>query len=184
MVVLVQNVPAPAPVVAPGISFKVKLSVFMQLPEVVVNVAEPNPAAAPFPLIVQDVKSVPGSVTPEGKTELNDPANPVVTATVPLTHKTGIAGENVVAGLTVIVTLLFELHAPFEMVHLNTLFPVASPVNPELLAEGVVIVPVPLTNVQFPVPTEGMFPAKVPVVAALHKICVEPGADTVAGAST
>jgi hypothetical protein len=182
--VLVQNVPAPFAIVTPGTSFKVKFKVLVQAPDVVVNVAEPTPAVAPFPFIVHEVKFVPGIVTPAGKIELNVPDNPVVIAVLPLTHKAGVAGEKVFTGFTVIVTLLFELQVPFVIVHLNTLFPTANPVRPELFELGVVIVPVPPNNDQFPVPTVGEFPAKVAVVAALQSICVVPGFETVAGAST
>lgn len=50
-----------------------------------------------------------------------------------------------------------------EMVHLNVQAP-ARPVSPEVGELGVVIVPVPEINVHNPVPTAGVFPARVAAV--------------------
>jgi hypothetical protein len=53
------------------------------------------------------------------------------------------------------------------MVHLNVFAPMANPVTPEVGLEGVVIVAVPDTTVQVPVPTVAVFPASVAVVAQM-----------------
>jgi hypothetical protein len=50
------------------------------------------------------------------------------------------------------------------MVHWNTLGPTPKPVTPEVGNEELVIVPVPLTNDQAPVPMVAVFPASVAVV--------------------
>lgn len=51
-----------------------------------------------------------------------------------------------------------------EIVHSNTFGPTPNPVTPDVGDPGVVIVPVPLTSVQVPVPVVGVFPARVAVV--------------------
>ena len=56
-------------------------------------------------------------------------------------------------------------HEPFVIVQRNTFAPMPNAVNPDVGLPAVVIVPVPLTNVHNPVPTVGVFPAKVAVVA-------------------
>lgn len=48
--------------------------------------------------------------------------------------------------------------------------PTINPVIPEVAEDGVVIVAVPETTVQEPVPTEGMFAAKVAVVTQAAKV--------------
>jgi hypothetical protein len=54
------------------------------------------------------------------------------------------------------------LHGLFDIVHLNTYPTPAVPVNVEVGLVGVVILPpVPLTMVHNPVPTTGVFPARV-----------------------
>jgi hypothetical protein len=63
------------------------------------------------------------------------------------------------------VTSSKETHVPLVIVHLNTFAPTPNPVTPDVGLPGVVIVPVPLTNVHKPVPKPGEFPAKVAVVA-------------------
>ena len=57
------------------------------------------------------------------------------------------------------------VHGAFEIVHLKVFTPTPKPVIPEVGLPGVVIVPVPLTNVQVPVPTVAALPASVAVVA-------------------
>ncbi len=71
------------------------------------------------------------------------------------------------ASLTVIViSSKLSAQTPLEIVHLNTLSPIPKAVTPELKALTSVIVPVPDTNVQVPVPTAGSLPAKVAVPGA------------------
>ena len=53
----------------------------------------------------------------------------------------------------------------FDIVHSKMLGPTPKPVIPEVGEPEVVIVPVPLINVQVPVPIVGVLPAKVAVVA-------------------
>jgi hypothetical protein len=54
------------------------------------------------------------------------------------------------------------LHGLLDIVHLNTYPTPAVPVNVEVGLVGVVILPpVPLTMVHNPVPTTGVFPARV-----------------------
>ena len=66
----------------------------------------------------------------------------------------------------VIITLLLEEEqGELEMVQLKVLLPVPSPVIVDVGFEGAVIVPAPLTKLHNPVPTEGIFPAMVAVVA-------------------
>ena len=67
------------------------------------------------------------------------------------------------AALFVSTTLSVELvHGLFEMVHVNmALLPAGTPVTPELYAEAVAMVAVPLTRLHSPAPTEGLFPARV-----------------------
>ena len=67
---------------------------------------------------------------------------------------------------TVIKTVSdIEGHDPLEIVQRNVLPPIPKPVNPEVAEVGVVMVPVPKTNVHRPVPTVGALPASVAVVA-------------------
>lgn len=58
-----------------------------------------------------------------------------------------------------------EVQGALAMVHLKVLFPVPSPVIPEVGELGEVMLPVPDINVQVPAPTVGVFPAKVAVEA-------------------
>ena len=51
-----------------------------------------------------------------------------------------------------------------EIVHWKTLAPMLNPVTPDVGEFGAVIVPVPLTSVQFPIPIVGLLPASVAVV--------------------
>ena len=82
----------------------------------------------------------------------------------------------------VIVTVLVELvQGGFEIVHINTFAPTPNPVTPVVAEPGVVIVPAPLTNVQVPVPTVGVFPASV--VLLLQMLWFGPAAAVVGGAT-
>lgn len=67
----------------------------------------------------------------------------------------------------VIVTSLVETaQLPFEIVHLKVAVdPKFNPVTPDVAEVGVVIVAVPETTDQEPLPLIGVFPAKVDVVA-------------------
>ena len=70
--------------------------------------------------------------------------------------------------LTFIITVSLDgVHVPLEIVQTNLFCPVPKAVNPEVGLLGVVIVPAPLAKVQVPVPTFGVFPAKVAVVAQI-----------------
>ena len=70
-----------------------------------------------------------------------------------------------VATLVIVTSSKLAVHGAFDIVHLKTFAPTPSPVIPEVGLLGVVIVPAPLTNVHAPVPTVGVFPAIVVVVA-------------------
>lgn len=61
-------------------------------------------------------------------------------------------------------------HGELSIVQRNTLAPNPSPVTPDVGEEGVVIVPLPLTNVQVPVPTVGTFPAKVVLLVEIQMV--------------
>ena len=71
---------------------------------------------------------------------------------------------------TFILTVSTEFgHEPLEIVHVKVAdAPVISPVTPDVGKAGVVIVAVPETTAQIPVPTAGVFPASVVVVIS-HK---------------
>jgi hypothetical protein len=58
-----------------------------------------------------------------------------------------------------------EVHPALAIVHLNVFAPTPNPVTPEVGLPGVVIVAVPDTTVQVPVPIVAVLPAKVAVVA-------------------
>ena len=66
---------------------------------------------------------------------------------------------------------------PFVIVHTNVLTPVVNPVTPLVGLVGVVTVAVPAVTVQSPVPTVGVFAAKVAV--GLQMVWSAPAADTV-----
>ena len=67
-------------------------------------------------------------------------------------------------------------HVPLDIVHWNEFAPNANPVITEVGEEGVVTIPLPETSVHTPVPTVGVFPAKVAVEA--QTVCVVPAFDT------
>ena len=77
--------------------------------------------------------------------------------------------------LTVMTTSSVEgEQGALEIVHLNVAdAPITNPVTPEVGDEGVVIVAVPETTDQFPVPTVGVLPANV-VVVTLQRFWSEP----------
>jgi hypothetical protein len=90
----------------------------------------------------------------------------------------GPAFEVVGAAIPVIVTVDVEgVQGGFEIVHSKTFGPTPNPVTPDVGEVGVVIVPVPLTNVHNPVPTVGVLPANVAVVA--QTLCGGPAIEVV-----
>ena len=58
-------------------------------------------------------------------------------------------------------------HTPLLIVHRKTFTPTPNAVIPVVSKVGVVIVPAPDTNVQLPVPTAGVFPFKLIIVAQI-----------------
>ena len=69
-----------------------------------------------------------------------------------------------------ITSFVEAVQGEFEIVHLNvTLVPTGTPVMVDVGEVGVVIVAVPLTTLQDPVPTVGVLPASVKLVT-LHKV--------------
>ena len=68
------------------------------------------------------------------------------------------------ASLLIITSSVDIAHTPFVIVQRNVFAPTPKPVMPEVGDVGVVIVPVPVINVQAPVPIAGIFPARVAVV--------------------
>lgn len=64
-----------------------------------------------------------------------------------------------------------EAHGALLMVQRRVTLPdAANPVTPELGEDGVVIVAVPDTTVQLPVPVEGVFPDSVVVVTSQARV--------------
>lgn len=63
------------------------------------------------------------------------------------------------------ITSSSEVQGALVIVHLNVLAPTPRAVRPEVGDVGVVIVPDPDIKVHNPVPTAGVFPARVAVVA-------------------
>ena len=57
------------------------------------------------------------------------------------------------------------VHGELEIVQRKVFAPTPKPVTPDVGLPGVVIVPVPLTNVHVPVPVVAVFPASVAVAA-------------------
>ena len=70
-----------------------------------------------------------------------------------------------VALLVIITSSVDAVHGAFAIVHLKVFAPTPRPVIPEVGLVGVVIVPVPLTNVHVPDPTVAVLPPRVAVVA-------------------
>lgn len=76
-------------------------------------------------------------------------------------------------------TLSTEVQAPLVMVQARVAeVPTGTPVTPEVLELGVVMVAVPLTTLQAPVPTDGEFPARVKL-PLLQLFKSEPALDVV-----
>lgn len=79
-----------------------------------------------------------------------------------------LAADTVGTALLVMITSSIEaVQGALEIVHLNVLAPTPRAVSPEVGEEGVVIVPAPEINVHKPVPTVGVFPARVAEVAQI-----------------
>ena len=94
------------------------------------------------------------------------------------------ASAIVASASTLIVTSSEDVgHVPFDVVHVNTFAPTPNPVTPDVGEEGVVIVPVPDVNVQVPVPTAGVLPAKVAVPGVSHTVWSVPAFAAVGAAS-
>ena len=83
-------------------------------------------------------------------------------------HKVWFAPAFAIVALSTITTETVSLLAaqlPLEMVHTKAFTPVVKPVTPLLGSFAVVTAPVPAITVQAPIPTAGVFAAKVAVVA-------------------
>ena len=63
---------------------------------------------------------------------------------------------------------VLAVQLPLLIVQRNVAVPAVKPVTPDVAEDGVVIVAVPLTTLQLPVPTDGTFPANVAIVV-LHR---------------
>jgi hypothetical protein len=89
----------------------------------------------------------------------------------------------VVGGISlVIVTVSREGgQEPLLIVHTNEFAPAVKPVTPELGEPGVVTKALPAITVHAPVPTVGVFPARVAVVE--HTVWSGPASDVVSGVS-
>ena len=74
-------------------------------------------------------------------------------------------------------TVDVEVPQLFEIAHWKIVLPTPSPVTPEFGEVGDVIVPEPETTVQLPVPTAGVLPDRVVVVA--QTVCEDPAAEVV-----
>jgi hypothetical protein len=74
--------------------------------------------------------------------------------------------EAVSPPLTLMITSsVDDVQGELLIVHLKVLAPTPNPVTPEVALVGVVIVAVPVTTLQVPVPAAGVLPARVVVVA-------------------
>ena len=83
--------------------------------------------------------------------------------------------------LVIVTCVLDDAQGALLIVHSNTFAPTPNPVTVVFGFPGVVIVPLPLTNVHTPVPTDGVFPANVALVE--HRVWFVPAFDAV-GAAT
>jgi hypothetical protein len=127
-------------------------------------------APAPRPVMVVDddpgVVMVPAPLT---SVQVPVPITGVFAAIVTVVLQPDCPGPalaTVGAAFLVIITVsVVEEHGGLLIVQTNTVEPTPSPVTPDVGDEGVVTDPVPLTTVQVPVPTVGVFPASVAVVA-------------------
>lgn len=128
-------------------------------------------------------------------------AVPAITVHVPV-PETGVFAANVavvilhnnwsgpasavVGGGSIVIVIISEeeAQAPLEIVHCNVAeLPITRSVTPEVGEEGVVIVAVPDTTDQVPVPTAGVFPANIVVVTS-HKFWSGPASAAVGETET
>ena len=114
---------------------------------------------------------------------------PVVLFTIVPTFKLAAAntgGELHGQAVVVITTASVEAaHGALEIVQRRVAVPAtAKPVTPEVGELGVVMVAVPETTVQFPVPTVGVLPARVAVVTPQAGLISEPAAAVVGATET
>ena len=65
----------------------------------------------------------------------------------------------------IVTVSLDEGHVPLLVVHTNEFTPIVNPVTPDVGSPGVVTVALPAITVHTPVPTVGVLPANVAVVA-------------------
>ena len=118
------------------------------------NVPVPDESGSKVPA-EPDVIPVPVHVPPEVTADMLKA--PAPWQTVPASVI--VASTNAV---TVMVTVEVDgVQGGLSMVHWNTFAPSARPVIEEVGDDGEVIVPVPLTSVQVPVPVAGAFAASV-----------------------
>ena len=88
-------------------------------------------------------------------------------------------------GVVIITSSVEGVQGGLEIVHRRVAVPgPAKPVTPEVGEVGVVMVAVPDTTLHAPVPTVGVFPAKVAVVTPQSGFMSEPAAAVVGGAFT
>jgi hypothetical protein len=123
---------------------------------------------APVPRLVTGVLAEDGEMivpVPEMSVHIPVPMTGVFAASVVTESQSvwsGPAAAVVGAGSRSIVTSSKEGgQVPFVIVQRNTFVPTLSPVTPELGEVGETSVPVPETSVHVPVPTDGVFPARV-----------------------
>jgi hypothetical protein len=122
---------------------------------------------------------------PETKLQAPVPITGVLPAKVAVVAHTVCdtpAFEIVGGELRIIATVELDVPQLLEMVHWKTLVPVLIPVTPEAGEVGLVMAPLPDTNVQLPVPTAGVFPAKVAVEVQI--VCEEPAVAAVGSGLT
>jgi len=110
-----------------------------------------------------------------------DPTVAVLPASVAVVaHTVWSAPAAAVVGLSILVMVISSdvaVQGALVMVQRNTFAPTPKPVSPEVGELGVVTVPAPETRVHEPVPTVGVLPARVAVVA--HTVWSAPAAATV-----
>ena len=141
-----------------------------QLPLLIVHLAtvgtEPFPAVTPVIVVLGEDAFVitPG---PDWIVQVPTPTTGVLAAIakVLVLHWSIFIPASAIVALALLVSTTSEVlgvHTPLLIVQRNVaLVPTGTPVTPLLLAVGAVIVAVPLTKLQLPVPLTGTFPASV-----------------------